>query len=118
MQYSEIDAERDAHNTYLRIAAEMGIPALLIFISLLVVIFFNALWVFRHTSDKFFKGCSLGFLGGVLGLVVSCLFGSRMNSLEVSGQFWIIAALIQRLKIIITQETTDEDKQELELNEA
>ena len=118
MQYSEIDAERDAHNTYLRIAAEMGIPALLIFISLLVVIFINTLWVFRNTSDKFFKGCSLGFLGGVLGLVVSCLFGSRMNSLEVSGQFWIIAALIQRLKMIITQETTDEDKQKLELNEA
>ena len=118
MQYSKIEAERDAHNTYLRIAAEMGIPALLIFLILILLIFINTFWVFRHTSDKFFKGCSLGFLGGIIGLVVSCMFGSRMNSLEIAGQFWIIAALMQRLKMIITQETSVEEKQALEPNEA
>lgn len=116
MQYSEIEVERDAHNTYLRIAAEMGIPALLIFLILLILIFINTLWVFKHTSDNFFKGCSLGFLGGVVGLLVACMFGSRMNSLEISGQFWIIAALMQRLKIIITQEMIDENKQRTQPN--
>jgi len=118
MEYSEIEVERDAHNTYLRIAAEMGIPALLIFLLLIILIFINTLWVFRHTSDNFFKGCSLGFLGGVVGLSVSCMFGSRMNSLEIAGQFWIIAALMQRLKIIIIQETVDKSEQEMEPNEA
>ncbi len=46
MEYSEIEVERDAHNTYLRIAAEMGIPALLIFLLLIILIFINTLWVF------------------------------------------------------------------------
>ena len=110
MEYSEIEVERDAHNTYLRIAAEMGIPALIIFITMLILIFINTLWVFKNTNDNFFKGCSLGFLGGIVGLAVSCMFGSRMNSLEIAGQFWIIAALMQRLKIIITQEMIDANK--------
>ena len=110
MDYSEIEEQRDAHNTYLRIAAEMGIPALLVFLSLIAIVFFTALWVFRNSKDNFFKGCSVGFMGGVIGLLVACMFGSRMNSLEISGQFWIIAALMQRLKIIITQEMIDKNK--------
>ena len=116
MDYSEIEAQRDAHNTYLRIAAEMGIPALLVFLSLLIIIFSTTLWVFRHSKDNFFKGCAAGFLGGIIGLVVACMFGSRMNSLEIAGQFWIIAALMQRLKIIITQEMIDENKQRSQSN--
>ncbi|MBC8486002.1 MAG: O-antigen ligase family protein [Bacteroidetes bacterium] len=104
MDYSEIEEERDEHNTYLRIAAEMGVPALLVFLSLLTIIFFTTLWVFRYSKDNFFKGCSVGFLGGIVGLAVACMFGSRMNSLEIVGQFWIIAALMQRLKIIIQNE--------------
>ncbi len=111
MDYSEIKAQRDAHNTYLRIAAEMGIPALLVFLSLLIIVFSTTVWVFRYSRDNFFKGCSVGFLGGIVGLAVACMFGSRMNSLEIAGQFWIIAALMQRLKIIITQEMIDKNKQ-------
>jgi len=116
MDYSEIDAQRDAHNTYLRIAAEMGVPALLVFLSLLTVVFITTLWVFKHSKDNFFKGCSVGFLGSIIGLVVACMFGSRMNSLEIIGQFWIIAALMQRLKIIITQEMINENKQRAQSN--
>lgn len=110
MDYSEIEEKRDAHNTYLRIAAEMGVPALLVFLSLLIIVFSTTLWVFRYSKDNFFKGCAAGFLGGIVGLAVACMFGSRMNSLEIAGQFWIIAALMQRLKIIITQEMIDANK--------
>ncbi len=111
MDYSEIGGRRDAHNTYLRIAAEMGVPALLVFLSLLTIVFTTTFWVFRHSKDNFFKGCSVGFLGSIIGLMVACMFGSRMNSLEISGQFWIIAALMQRLKIIMTQEMIDKNKE-------
>jgi len=114
MDYSEIEEQRDAHNTYLRIAAEMGLPALIVFISMLVVVFLTTLWVFRNTTDNFFKGCSVGFLGSIVGLAVACMFGSRMNSLEIAGQFWIIAALMQRLKIIRTQEMIEENKKRRE----
>jgi O-antigen ligase len=117
MDYSEIDVPRDAHNTYLRIAAEMGLFALLVFLSLLVVVFLTTLWVFRNSKDNFFKGCALGFMGSIIGLAVACMFGSRMNSLEIAGQFWIIAAIMQRLKMIITQDMIDENKRRARLNE-
>ncbi|MBN2016784.1 MAG: O-antigen ligase family protein [Candidatus Cloacimonetes bacterium] len=116
MDYSEIEIPRDAHNTYLRIASEMGLFALLVFLSLLVIVFLTTLWVFRHTKDPFFKGCSIGYLGGIVGLAVACMFGSRMNSLEIAGQFWIIAALMQRLKMIITQEMIDKNKERAQTN--
>jgi len=110
MDYSEIERPRDAHNTYLRIASEMGLPALLVFLSMLVIVFITTLFVFRNEKDPFFKGCAVGYLGGIAGLAVACMFGSRMNSLEIAGQFWIIAALMQRLKMIIIQEKIDENK--------
>lgn len=108
MDYSKIGEEKDAHNTFLKIGAEMGIPALITFISILIIIFINTLWVYKHAKTKFFRGASLGFLGSTIGLVVSCMFGSRMNTLEIIGQYWILAGVIFRLKMILEREELEE----------
>ena len=88
----------DAHNTYLLIAAEMGIPALLIFLWIVGLAFWNSFSLYRMTDDLFSKAVALGFLGGIVGFLVSNLFGSRLDSHEVSSYFWILAALVMRLK--------------------
>jgi len=84
----------DAHNTYLILAAEMGIPALILFLIILLIMIKNARWLYKKTKDKFIKAFSLGMLGGLFGLIVVNMFGSRLNSEEVSAYFWIYAGLI------------------------
>ncbi|RJP28762.1 MAG: O-antigen ligase family protein [Candidatus Omnitrophota bacterium] len=86
----------DAHNTYILIAAEMGIFALLVFLFILGIIFKNTYKLYRLTRDKFFKAISLGFLGSLGGVLVANIFGGRLDSQEVSSYFWILAALIFR----------------------
>ncbi len=84
----------DAHNTYLILAAEMGIPALLIFLIILVMLIKNAWWLLARTKDKYFKAFALGMLGGMFGLIAVNMFGSRLNSEEVSAYFWMYAGLV------------------------
>ncbi len=84
----------DPHNTYLHIAAEMGIPALLVFLWVFWKIFLEAHRLYRTTQDPFLKALALGFLAGFFGILISNLYGSRLNYSEVSSYFWILAALI------------------------
>lgn len=92
--------EMDAHNTYLILAAEMGIPALLIFLLILVLLIKNSWWLLQHTEDKYFKAFALGTLGGLFGLLVANMFGSRLNSEEVSAYFWLLSGLVMRAVIM------------------
>lgn len=94
--YSPQTPQTDAHNTYLILAAEMGLPALLIFLIILIVLIKNAWWLLAHTEDKYFKAFAIGALGGLFGLISANMFGSRLNTEEVSSYFWIIAGLIMR----------------------
>lgn len=86
--------EIDAHNTYFLIAAEMGIPVLLLFLLIILVVFKNTFWLYRRVKDKFFKSTALGMLGGLSGMLAVNMFGSRMESEEVSSYFWILSGLI------------------------
>ena len=98
----------DAHNSYIIIAAEMGIPALLIFLAIILIIIKETLWVYYRTSDYFYKATALGFLGGLFGLLVVNFFGSRLNSQEISGYFWILAAIILKIKDLEMKRSLEE----------
>jgi O-antigen ligase len=95
-QYAPAVANRDAHNAYLLLAAEMGIPALLLFLWIVVAMLWKTRWLYRHTRDPMIKGIALGWFGGLCGLVVANLFGGRLHSSEIAGYFWIMCALIMR----------------------
>lgn len=98
--YTSGVGERDAHNTYLIIAAEMGIPVLVVFLLIIVSLFKNTFWLFKRVEDKFIKAVALGMLGGIAGMLVANMFGSRFESEEVSAYFWILAGLIIRAVIM------------------
>jgi len=87
----------DAHNSYFIIAAEQGVPTLIVFLMIVLMLIRYSYYVYRNTDDKFYKAVALGFLGGLTGLLMSNMFGSRLNTLEISGYFWILAGIIMRL---------------------
>jgi putative inorganic carbon (hco3(-)) transporter len=96
--------QMDAHNTYLILAAEMGIPTLLVFLIIVMVAGIQALMLYYQTKDPFSKAFALGMLGGIAGLLMSNMFGSRLDSQEVSSYFWILCALLVRLRILDKQD--------------
>ncbi len=96
--------EMDAHNSYLLIAAEMGIPTLVVFFMVLVMMVYYTHWLYRHTDDPTLKSVALGFLAGLGGLCVTNMFGSRMDAQEVSGYFWILGGLVMRGVLMVREE--------------
>lgn len=94
----------DAHNTYIIIAAEMGLPALGAFVLIILLILWESLVLYYTTRNPYAKSLALGFVGGLFGLLLSNMFGSRLDAQEVSSYFWILAALIMRLRFIDQRE--------------
>ncbi|MBL7069005.1 MAG: O-antigen ligase family protein [Candidatus Omnitrophica bacterium] len=94
----------DAHNMYILIGAEMGLPALVTFFVVLIIMLFNTRKLHKMTKDKFFKALALGFLGCLGGVFVANIFGGRLDSQEMSSYFWIISALVMRALYIERRE--------------
>jgi putative inorganic carbon (HCO3(-)) transporter len=90
----------DAHNSYLLIAAEMGIPTLLVFLLVLAMVWHYTRWLYWHAQDTAIKAIALGFLAGLAGLAVANMFGSRMDHAEVSGYFWVLCGLVMRAVVM------------------
>jgi len=94
----------DAHNSYLLIAAEMGLPTLTVFLLVLVMAWWYTYWLYWHTRDPSIKAIALGFLSGLVGLLVANMFGSRMDDQAVSSYFWILCGLVMRSVVIERRE--------------
>ncbi len=89
----------DAHNNYLLIASEMGVPALLVFLWIIWRIVKNSWKLYKISADPFIKAVGLGMLGGVPSLLISNIYGSRLNYIEVTCYFWVLAGIIVRWKM-------------------
>jgi hypothetical protein len=91
------DDPSDAHNAYIKVAAEMGIPALLTMILLLTWIAGSALALYLRRTDLFERSLALALIGSLTGLVVSCLFGSRFTDENLMSHFWILVGSVRVL---------------------
>ena len=87
--YSGLDANFMAHNTYLEVAAELGIPIFFVFVTLLIVTF----GVFRRTATlggspeaEELAGWAEGLRAGFAGFLVAATFISA----EYEKYFWLV----------------------------
>ncbi|NQU43751.1 O-antigen ligase family protein [bacterium] len=92
--FDPVVAKRDPHNSYLGIAAEMGVIALLFFVVTLLVILKACLYVYRHASNLFMRALGLAGVGMVLGVMSANFFGSRLDTTELTAYLWILSAII------------------------
>lgn len=107
---------RDAHNAYILTGAELGLPALLLMITLLLWIGVAGLgswWRGRHPPER---RLALACLGCLTAVMVSCMFGSRFAEDTLIGPFWCLmgALFAVRAEPVEDDEEPDEDTDEEE----
>lgn len=83
------------HSTPIQLAAERGLPALLIWITLLCL-YIRMLWRLRRmvpAEDWFQRGTVLGILAATIGFLTSSLVHYNLGDSEVQMLFWFLMGL-------------------------
>jgi O-antigen ligase len=105
-------AVRDVHQGLLLIGAEMGAPALLMFLFILLTFFRTGWYLYRRTHDPFTRAFGMSMMGMIIGVLVANCFGDRLNSLELSSYFWILGGVSMAVKRMFESGTGNFPEQE------
>lgn len=96
----EIDYAEIAHNTYIEMAAEMGIPGLLLFLSLLGATFFSL----QHTRARALE-LGLERIHRIAGALQAGLLGFSVSAVVLSAEyqklFWLIVGISASMPQIV-----------------
>lgn len=82
-----------AHNMYFNIAAELGIPGLLIFMLLLLVHFYFAFNVMKSKTSVGKKALAIGLCCSFIGIIVGGITDHTLFNMELASIYWLICAL-------------------------
>jgi O-antigen ligase len=100
--YGFVDAQ------YPRVLVETGIIGMFSFILLLVAIFRQGKIVFRGTSDILYKGLSVGFLAGFIGLLVHAVGANTFIIVRIMEPFWFVLAMVAMIPQLESKSSLDE----------
>ncbi len=94
------------HNQFIAYLIEMGIIGFAIFCWLMKRLFHETLRLYRLSvpDDPFGSALSIGFMAGVIGVLVGAFFECTLESPRVLGPLWFMTALIVVLKNIKKEE--------------
>jgi O-antigen ligase len=84
----------DAHNAFILLAGETGLPSLALLLLLLLTWGLTALRLRFKRRYHVDRALTLAFLGSLVALVVSCMLGSRFSDEALISWFWVLAALV------------------------
>lgn len=93
---------------------ETGVIGLFAFLWLLWSIYKHSLAIHRETEDDLYKGLTLGFLAGFVGLTIHALTANTFIIIRIMEPFWFVTALVMMLSQIEKEE--EEKKQESQAN--
>ena len=97
--YTEISVkESDPHSMYLYIGSQMGLPALALFLIILLYSFNLGRMLSRDEKDKFVRAIGIGGASATACYAVVGIFGSRAVSLNFTVYFWTYLVIMQVIK--------------------
>jgi hypothetical protein len=91
---------------YARTLVETGIAGLTAFLWLAWSTFKSGVAAFRNLRDGDERGMALGFVAGLVGLLVHAIGANTFIIVRVMEPFWFFAAVVVALPVLAAQETT------------
>ena len=90
----------DTHNIYVKILTEQGVIGFAIFVITVFCFMREGLCLYQKGEEEMDRGLGLGFLIGVLVMLVNNIFGDRWSYMEPNAYLWIFAGLVARLNVM------------------
>jgi len=104
---------RDSHSIYLKTLSEQGIVGLALLLLIFCMAFYSGWKLFKMAKTPFQKGLGLGFLGCIVALMITNMFGDRWSYYVLATYFWVFWGLVDRTLVTsdIPIDTLGEEKQ-------
>lgn len=87
----------DTHNMYFYIATQMGLPALISLLTIIIALFFRGRRLYYRSERDIDRIIGLGGAVMVPGLLAVNMFGSHMVDTSTDGFFWVYLAIVSHL---------------------
>ena len=89
----------NAHSEYLGSLAESGIPGMLLYLTLLLLVFFKAIKAYYNARDSWSRMVILAMMAGLMTYVVHGALNNFLDTDKISALFWGMIAAIAALDI-------------------
>ena len=86
----------DTHNFYLRMLSEQGILGITSFFIILLAAMRSGWRLYRKGQSEFHRGLGLGFMGCVVAILVTNVFGDRWSYFTLGSYFFVAWGLVDR----------------------
>ena len=86
--YKFVDAQ------YIRVITETGVIGLITFFALLITVFKQVNHILATTTDRFYRGLTMGFLAGYVGILVHALGAKTFIIVRIMEPFWFVVAMV------------------------
>jgi len=90
----------DTHNFYMKTMSEQGIIGLSVLAALLLAALRSAWRLIRRAQTPFHKGLGFGFMGCVIAMMITNIFGDRWSYFVLGSYFWILWGIVDRAVLI------------------
>lgn len=92
---------------YIRTLPEMGIIGIFAFLWLLWTIFKHSLSIHKKMNDELYKGLTLGFFAGSIGMAIHALTANTFIIIRIMEPFWFIAGIVVMLPALEKEEKNE-----------
>jgi O-antigen ligase len=106
----ELPENQDVHSFYMRTLSESGVIGITLLLYLLFKSFLSGWRLYSVGETPFYKGLGFGFMGCVMAVAITNLFGDRWSYFALGGYFWIFWALVDRAVINVNAARQLEEK--------
>jgi len=92
---------------YIRTLPEIGAIGLLALLWLFWVIFKHSILIYKKMDEEFYKGLTLGFIAGFIGLAFHAVTANTFIMIRTMEPFWFVAGIIMMLPRLL--DSTEEE---------